>query len=269
MAKIEGTQEIPPALVDLYRGTLVESLGDKSVRSRYPYHIPHLQTYKGHPSAKQRVVRETFQGCCNCFAHQPATGGVEPPIIGPRDREWWFNQSAGSGLFYYDYFMQQSLDAYFGGSTPDWCRRIVSQDAYVNPNHPDTNYGTKETLLVASAACQGYITFIKRDVCDFEYLYLLVGGLGCLAPPCYNFVVGVYLTEATWNETSITYNNMPDIGYKISESEFYVGIEWLKLYVGSAQSVALLYETGSYCRLTFSSKDVPPHQLSYRPYFSV
>jgi len=74
------------------------------------------------PSSSQQEVRSTFRACCDCFNAQPETGGATPPALGPRNRSWWYAQAGASGLWYYNYFMQQTLDSYFAGTDPDWCK---------------------------------------------------------------------------------------------------------------------------------------------------
>lgn len=75
------------------------------------------------PSEEQLVVRNFFKACSDCFNGQPQTGGAEPSGPGPFSREWWYTTSLGSGLFYYNYFMQQTLDSYLNLCVaPVWCQ---------------------------------------------------------------------------------------------------------------------------------------------------
>lgn len=73
------------------------------------------------PSGAQRHVRKSFKSCCNCFGAQPMSGGEEPAGTGPYSREWWYTTAGPSGLWYYDYFMQQSLNKYLDNEVPKWC----------------------------------------------------------------------------------------------------------------------------------------------------
>ena len=127
MAKVV-TQNIPPAMVGAYdaslqRATLWKAVGDiYQVRTRVPFRIGHIQNPpKGTPSAAQSKVRDAFKMSCNCFRRQPDSGGVVPPSLGPRDRSWWYNAAVGSGLWYYDYFIQKTLPFFYAGIIPDWC----------------------------------------------------------------------------------------------------------------------------------------------------
>lgn len=71
------------------------------------------------PSAKQRKVRNAFKSATICFSKQPDTDGATPPDIGPRGRDWWYSESGS--LWYYNYFMQQTIPVFLSGLTPDWC----------------------------------------------------------------------------------------------------------------------------------------------------
>jgi len=81
----------------------------------------------GTPSQAQLLVRSKFKASCDCFMQQPDSGGAEPSGIGPYSRAWWYTSSFPSGLFYYNFFMQATLDYYFSnGSAPLWCSETHS-----------------------------------------------------------------------------------------------------------------------------------------------
>lgn len=105
------------------------------VRKRVPYHLPIKQgadflnfatlkqiesgdpyTFRKEknttPSAAQLYVRNIFLRAISYFHAQPPTGGWDGASPGPRGRDWWYTQSAGSGLFYYNYFMKLTLIFY-------------------------------------------------------------------------------------------------------------------------------------------------------------
>jgi hypothetical protein len=100
MAKIEGTQNVPSALLDAYRGTLGEATPKASVAKRYPYRIPPMQTETGHPSVKQLAQRSRFKESLDNFAN-----------VDPSTRARWFDAMPpwGSFLWYYNYFIMSSL----------------------------------------------------------------------------------------------------------------------------------------------------------------
>lgn len=100
MAKTTGTQSIPSALVDNYRGALGEQDPNKSIRKRYPYRVPTMQTIAGHPSKKQKAQRARFNAAKDDFAD-----------LTPEERTRWYENEPeyGSLLWYYNYFIMSSL----------------------------------------------------------------------------------------------------------------------------------------------------------------
>jgi len=73
------------------------------------------------PSTKQEYIRSMFKLSSRCFNIQPTTGGATPPDEGPRNRSWWYTAAGASGLWYYDYFIQQTINKYLSGAIPEWC----------------------------------------------------------------------------------------------------------------------------------------------------
>ena len=93
-------QDIPADFYRQYQRSLgfsVETFpgsGIYSVRKRQPFRLPHTKTGGiGGPSAAQLAVRNAFKRCVDCFNASPRKGGVEPPDIGYRSREWWYNEA--------------------------------------------------------------------------------------------------------------------------------------------------------------------------------
>ena len=72
------------------------------------------------PSAAQLYVRNIFLRAISYFHAQPPTGGWDGESVGPRGRDWWYEQSEGSGLYYYNYFMKLTLTLLFAGTLPMW-----------------------------------------------------------------------------------------------------------------------------------------------------
>ena len=104
------------------------------IRKRMPHIWPRMQNEsESSPSKAQREVRAAFKKCCNCFNIQPWDGGAEPDGLGPYSRTWWYTQATPSGLWYYDYFIQQSWYTFFTNQLPKWCSQLLS--------------GTKQSML--------------------------------------------------------------------------------------------------------------------------
>lgn len=69
----------------------------------------------------QIKVRSAFKKCVSCFDKQPQTDPIPPPTYGARGRDYWYAQAGPSGLWYYDYFIQQSMPGMLNFEPPDWC----------------------------------------------------------------------------------------------------------------------------------------------------
>ncbi len=111
MAKLEEPQNIPPALLDLYRGTLNPHPTGNIVKKRYPYRMPRMQEGGPGVHSGQKAQRARFKTAMADFrgvsqAERARWYAAEPP---------W-----SSFLWYYNYFIMSSLvgnaDAYNGGA---------------------------------------------------------------------------------------------------------------------------------------------------------
>ena len=96
-------QNIPAELYRAYERSLgfaletKEGSGIYSIRKRPPRRLPHMRTNSGNsPSAAQKKVRAAFKKCVDCFNASPREGGVEPPAIGYRSKEWWYEQASAA-----------------------------------------------------------------------------------------------------------------------------------------------------------------------------
>lgn len=128
MAKVID-QNIPAEMTDEYDASLhraavwIPGSSIRQVRHRVPFRIPHMRSpLRGAPSPAQVDVRTDFKKCVDCFNKQPTEGGAEPPDLGPRNRSWWYDDAIGSGLWYYNYFIQQSMPGYQSNNPPNWCK---------------------------------------------------------------------------------------------------------------------------------------------------
>jgi len=130
MAKIYE-QEIPSYIYDYWTQVFRKDYGAEpptKTQRRTPFELAYKAglgpprgsspAYDGTPA--QRHQRTIFRAAVDSFNMQPPTGGVEPPNIGPRGRDWWYQQAITSGLWYYNYYMQLTMNAYIAGNTPAW-----------------------------------------------------------------------------------------------------------------------------------------------------
>jgi len=141
---VYARQSIPSEDYDIYIFNADEARSDGEIRrsTRKPLTLP--------PTTKQAAVRDIFRDAVNCFNKQPYKGVPWEPYQGPKSREKWYEDATGSGLWYFTYFMQQTLDTLFGpgspnqypfpgGEEPEWCEALLRKCAVytVTPFNPD------------------------------------------------------------------------------------------------------------------------------------
>ena len=107
-------QNIPAELYGRYVGTLGQAAvwhsgsDIRTLKRREWYELIHSKSPpKGAPSAAQLAVRAAFKKCVDCFNASPKTGGVEPPAIGYRSKEWWY--AASGELTWPDYIGKKKM----------------------------------------------------------------------------------------------------------------------------------------------------------------
>ena len=115
MAKTDGTQNIPSALLDKYRATLGEEQADNTVEKRYPFRVPTMQTIRGTPSATQRAQRTAF-----------LAGKAKFDNLSVADRQRWYARRPpwSSYLWYYNWFMLNAV--------PNLWQAVPGGDAVLN-----------------------------------------------------------------------------------------------------------------------------------------
>lgn len=213
MVRCEGEQNIPSEWLWAYLGTLKLSTAPRRWSGkRYPWRIPRSSTKFGLPSVAQLEHRDEFLKCVRCFAAQPDSGGAVPPAEGPRNRSWWYTDAEGSGLWYYDYFIQQTINAYLGGTFPDWCISHNINDSWVNSYLPDTNYGMSPGMTVyLHPIYAGWAIFSKPDK-KLNYYSFVLGGPPVGGSPVGPFYIEAYEVWDGWNPWTVTWNNKPAKG---------------------------------------------------------
>jgi len=277
MAKVD-TQTIPSEDRKNYEGVLqpATTIFEKDyVRGRYPWRIPKMQDGGASPSPAQQEVRKAFKKCVDCFNVQPYSGGATPPDLGPRNRSWWYAAAAGSGLWYYDYFIQQTWAPFYEDTPPDWCKVFGGGDSYVKSDYPDDNEGGREFLSLYVNSSSGHPkwrVYIKNrypgqtEHLALYFYYIYQAGAG-------DYVVEVWgVDDDTWEEGSITWNNAPAPVQLLDSAPVAEGA-WSTFYIGDYASVCLkinpehLPEHSPYniYNAIARSKDYP--DPASRPYF--
>lgn len=270
-------QNIPAELVDEYDHSLHRAVqylpgsGLYSVRHRVPFRLPHMQDKSlSTPSAAQRLVRAAFKKCVNCFALQPKTGGVEPPAIGPRNRSWWYDQAETSGLWYYDYFIQQTWPGFYQDTPPDWCRVPATDDAFVYNIFPDSNFGaythTDIRYYMQKASLRHQVTYIKRPNSSVSTLHIHF-----ILAYFRNQPIFYHQVTEPWEENTITWNNRPSLGPAIGSFPPPQGDEakqWATLPNITSPSIALDYHIleEAYNGVGFESAESP--DVNLRPFWT-
>jgi len=185
--------------------------GKQYTQRRYPFKLPYhprIGAIDGTPN--QHTVRQIFKECANCYNIQPYSGGATPPAVGPRNRSWWYAAAAGSGLWYYDYFMQQTLDSRFADIIPDWCKMPVPGDSYCDSINPSTNYGSLSSALAYGQSVGEKWAFYQSPANGGTTIHVKV-----LSRNSYTFIftgIGAYRILNAWDENTITWENKPAIG---------------------------------------------------------
>lgn len=185
-------------------------------RKRMPHIWPRMQSDSPFsPSAAQLKIRKAFKRSCNCFNIQPWSGGAEPDGIGPYSRTWWYDQAGPSGLWYYDYFIQQSWLHMFQNDPPKWCRVSTTLDAQISSGFPDNSYPSQPNIHAVKFGCpiewkiRAYFGITPKITTSYLHVYITGGS--------YYDEEGIPTLQAygvestTWTEGTLTWNNAPPL----------------------------------------------------------
>ncbi len=219
MAKITPPQNVPSELEQEYYGALgmAKPLVDGSgVNRRYPWKLPHMQgngVVVKDPDIGAGVTdlawqhRSIFKQSCNCFNIQLDTPYAPPPPTGPRSKEWWYDEALGSGMYYYNYFMQQTINAFIAAGTPAWCKLGGIDDSYTLSFVPNYN-GNGDGFLPVSWAGQGIESWIKKPATGLT-IHLLVAD--STDPDGFDAPNNLWIRAVgdDWTEATLTFNNRP------------------------------------------------------------
>ena len=89
-----------------------------------------------------KTVPQAARDALLCFTNQPKTGGVTPPDIGPRSRQWWKDNTPEGYDDYFEYFMSKATWLYFRDEPPPFCYQPpnlpAAETVGVTPFNPST-----------------------------------------------------------------------------------------------------------------------------------
>jgi hypothetical protein len=266
MARITiGPQNIPSALHKGYTAALTLKMPNTWIRKRYPFKNPPLQYSGSLVSIDQKIHREKFIKCVKCFNCQPQTGGWEPPAIGPRDREWWYAAAAGSGLWYYDYFIQQTINIYLVNGHPDWCRRMLYNITYVKDTEPDENYGNDHTAIVGISPTETFRIWLARGEPIWTKLTMRWASISTPHQPPEGITIVAHGQQEDWEENEITWNNQPELGPVTGTTVLTYGAEWQTINLGGGYPAycltAIIWHDYTWA---FATENNPT--VAFRPY---
>lgn len=226
MAKVTD-QNIPSELLDLYKGVLHPAAiykGGKLVRKRYPWRLPWCQgdgrVKPDYPmgaqvSEAQFLHRRYFRRSCDCYNVQDKTHDILDPPMGPKSRGYWFDQANGSGLWYYDYFMQQTLTPWIANDRPPlWCRfqgDALAAECWVGNPPPDKD-------------CDDWFMYVKKEFDEREVYYNLADinprvfeiyimhlkQWGAYPGKPYTLKINVWQCSTDWDIDSLWWTNRPN-----------------------------------------------------------
>jgi hypothetical protein len=268
MARITiGDQYVPSAFLKRYKTALGEQKlirNGKYIVKRHKFRMPkylgnpaymksfsgQYNMYKKAVSFGQRITRAKFAKCVKCFNIQQITGGAEPPEVGVRSREWWYNEAAGSGLFYYDYFIQQTMLAFKAGGRVDWCPDLYLENALSLEDQPDLEaWGYAWNYLQTTT--DGHTSRIEyRLMPDLNTLHFCITSQGGNAGlgKC---ILSFYKSDIPWliNEDGVSYStwNFNTLGEKFNEFWFDIDLEkeqqWVSMIVPECWAVQVMITT--------------------------
>ena len=157
-----------------------------------------------------------------------------------------------------------------------------NNDAYVDQENPDNNYGTSSKLIMDNIGNRKY-SYLKFDISTIPSERTITSAnlyLWCDARQGggYTRIYAYSVENDNWDETTITWNNKPDAVTFLSEYSGEVGEWWkwdVKAFVeneyGGDKTVSfcLLPGEGNAYITEFRSRDWWPPDPNYRPYLEV
>ena len=233
MANIEPPQDIPSELLAHYLEAMREADPKGFIGRRYPFRLPHMQNTGSGPSDEQRIQREFFRRAACCWRYQPHTGGAEPAGWGGYSRTWWYDQALGSGLWYYDYFMQQTIISFQDGDYPLYGLAKIEDATWVNEQYPDLSYFGSIVWWISAIGNNERWAYIKLPHMCAGTLFVTAKGWDVPSPRLWWVEFGVYAVTAPWDPATITWNNKPALGTLLAITSVNEYDLWNKIKIGA------------------------------------
>ncbi len=192
-------------------------------------------------SAWQCAHRLIFGKCVQCFNKQPEDGGVEPPTLGYRNRSWWYTDAGGSGLWYYTYFIKQTIIKYLTGVTPLWCMKPADWSAYTTTQSLGHEACNHSDLRVVDHDGNKYYGWVQRNDVESGTLNVYFADLHKHIDVDYPILVNAYKCENLLSCVNLSWSTQPPLGpllstLRLEDSEY----GWRSISVGDAQLIALV-----------------------------
>jgi len=130
---VPAAQYVPSAKFWPYKLSARFSDSRGVIQKRVPASVvkPASGTLHGAPGSRRYGTWEIFLKCVECLWKQPDTSWWDDKLEGPMGRDKWYLEAESSGLFWLNYFNQQTLDWMYGPGkpnvwpfdfkTPPWC----------------------------------------------------------------------------------------------------------------------------------------------------
>jgi len=256
MARADS-QNIPSEYLELYKGALNTKPQGGSyyeVGKRLPFRIPSLQGCRTVRPFIQRGIKVTdpmcawrheFGSCVKCFNKQPETGGVTPPNLGPRGRDWWYTDPSNPGFWYFNWFMMQTLDAYAAGDVPDWCLIPALCGIYCLGIPPGNTYYNPVDLQCQNISGDIRWSYVISEDDDPRFLHVYWYNYNVPDPDYWPLTVKVYGLPDTFTCSSQPSGADPRNGVLLDsfDLEYASGFRYIRLSIGGWKRVALWLDT--------------------------
>lgn len=168
-----------------------------------------ITDYNSGVTFAQKVVRSYFRDATKCFKLQPPGDSGTWGVPGPIGREKWFWAGFAAGMWYYDYFMKESLLLYNAGSIPMWCPSAELVLWITNSERPDEQWNnTPDTDVGEYYDSQWNRLWIKKPEGYTKFNLFLMGTFDDFGPPDV-LLLKVYKSMETWAGGQPTWNTGP------------------------------------------------------------